>query len=157
MRVATTTAGGPVDALPQDLVDLEFSHIVWTNFSGRVNPFWRALPAREAPMSASEFRERFNDMKAGFVGWRRLSPDRFVVSCEVYDTSAHEGAWLAAAAESRAEASAVLKAFGVHGFKFDRRPYNQIPDGLVSAACDHLGSVVAMFPEGELEVFADPR
>jgi hypothetical protein len=35
MRVSTTTAGGPVDALPQDLVDIEFSHIVWTNFSGQ--------------------------------------------------------------------------------------------------------------------------
>lgn len=31
-----TTAAGPVDALPQDLIDREFSHIIWTNFSGQV-------------------------------------------------------------------------------------------------------------------------
>ena len=38
MRVATTTDAGPVDALPQDLVDREFSQITWTNFSGQVKP-----------------------------------------------------------------------------------------------------------------------
>src|SRR6188472_1835852 len=37
MRVPTTTAAGPIDALPQDLVDLEFSQIVWTNLSGQVS------------------------------------------------------------------------------------------------------------------------
>ncbi|GAB3769423.1 hypothetical protein GCM10027600_24250 [Nocardioides ginsengisegetis] len=36
MRVPSTTAAGPVDALSQDLVDLEFSQIIWTNFSGQV-------------------------------------------------------------------------------------------------------------------------
>lgn len=36
MRVPATTAAGPVDALPQDLVDREFSQIMWTNFSGQV-------------------------------------------------------------------------------------------------------------------------
>ena len=36
MRVPTTTAAGPVDALPHDLVDREFSQITWTNFSGQV-------------------------------------------------------------------------------------------------------------------------
>ena len=36
MRVPATTAAGPVDALPQDLVDREFSQIMWTNFSGHI-------------------------------------------------------------------------------------------------------------------------
>lgn len=36
MRVPTTTFGGPVATIAQDQIDAEFSHIVWTNFSGQV-------------------------------------------------------------------------------------------------------------------------
>jgi hypothetical protein len=46
MRVLTTTAAGPVGALPQDLVDREFSQIMWTNFSGQVTFLTRTLRRR---------------------------------------------------------------------------------------------------------------
>lgn len=39
MRVPTTIPGGPVASMPQDQVDTEFSHIVWTNFSGQVSGY----------------------------------------------------------------------------------------------------------------------
>ena len=34
MRVATTTERGPVATMPSDQVNAEFSHLMWTNFSG---------------------------------------------------------------------------------------------------------------------------
>lgn len=34
MRVTTTTLGGPVATMPSVQVDVEFSHLIWTNFSG---------------------------------------------------------------------------------------------------------------------------
>lgn len=34
MRVTTTMLGGPVVTMPSDQVDAEFSHLIWTNFSG---------------------------------------------------------------------------------------------------------------------------
>jgi hypothetical protein len=34
MRVTTTTERGPVATMPSDQVDAEFSHLMWTNFSG---------------------------------------------------------------------------------------------------------------------------
>lgn len=36
MRVPTTTAGGPVATHTRAQIDAEFSHILWTNFSGQV-------------------------------------------------------------------------------------------------------------------------
>ena len=36
MRVPTTTATGPVASFTQDEIDTEFSHIIWTNFSGQL-------------------------------------------------------------------------------------------------------------------------
>jgi hypothetical protein len=48
MRVPATTAAGPVDALPQDLVDREFSQIMWTEFSGQVKTYrvWQGTSFR---------------------------------------------------------------------------------------------------------------
>ena len=34
MRVTTTTAGGPVATMSSDQVNAEFSHLMWSNFSG---------------------------------------------------------------------------------------------------------------------------
>lgn len=34
MRVTTTIERGPVATMPCDQVDAEFSHLIWTNFSG---------------------------------------------------------------------------------------------------------------------------
>ena len=34
MRVTTTTARGPVATMSSNQVNAEFSHLMWTNFSG---------------------------------------------------------------------------------------------------------------------------
>lgn len=34
MRVTTTIERGPVATMPSDQVNAEFSHLMWTNFSG---------------------------------------------------------------------------------------------------------------------------
>lgn len=33
MRVTTTIERGPVATMPSDQVNVEFSHLIWTNFS----------------------------------------------------------------------------------------------------------------------------
>lgn len=104
-------------------------------------------------MTPNEFRRRFNDMGAGFVGWWRVSPGMVVVSCKVYDTFAHQGAWLASASTARRVSTSALKSFGVHGFKFSGRPYKNTPERLIQAAADNPSAVVALLPDGELLVF----
>lgn len=106
-------------------------------------------------MLLAEFRERFNDMDAGFVSWIRWSNSITVVSCAVYDTFAHERGWLAAAAEDRASAASLLKACGVHGLKFKRAPASHTPGELIDAAVANVGSVVAWVPEGNVETLRD--
>jgi AhpD family alkylhydroperoxidase len=66
MRVPTTTAAGPVDALPQDLVDREFSQITWTNFSGQVSTMKR-LPLLTPETAVGAAREMLGELVARHV------------------------------------------------------------------------------------------
>lgn len=104
-------------------------------------------------MTPDQFRARFNDMSAGFVGWTCEASGLTVVSCKVYDTFEHEGAWVAAAAEGRAAATKTLKEFGVHGLKFDRRSSKYTPQRLIDSARANAPAVVAHLPDGSLLVF----
>lgn len=104
-------------------------------------------------MTPDEFVERFDDMRAGLLGWWYLSPGLVVVTCKVYDTSAHEEAWLACASTERRAATRILKTFGVHGFKFSRARHQTTADSLIRAAADTQGSIVALLPDGEVLVF----
>lgn len=111
------------------------------------------MSPRAALVTPAEFRARFNDMRPGFVAWVPRAADVTVVSCEVYDTSRHEGAWLAAAAENRRAATSILKSFGVHGFKFDQAPFRGTPETLITAAITSRRHVVALLPDEQVLVF----
>jgi hypothetical protein len=92
-------------------------------------------------------------MRPGFVAWVRRTADVTVVSCEVYDTSRHEGAWLAVAAENRRAATGIFKSFGIHGFKFGQAPFRSTPETLITAAITSRRQVVALLPGGRLLKF----
>lgn len=106
-------------------------------------------------MTPTEFRSRFNDMSAGFTSWLRWSKDVTLVSCAVYDSSAHESAWLAAAAADRDEATARLKSFGVHGLKLKEPPSRLTSEELIDAAIAHIGTIVAQLPDGTLVLLGE--
>lgn len=58
MRVTTTIERGPAATMPSDQVNVEFSHLIWTNFSGPdsdiatlLQPFRRGAADRTARSS----------------------------------------------------------------------------------------------------------